>query len=972
MKKRIKINYEKIKPKINKEKVKEKAKEIKSKAIDVKDKAKDTLKINKTSKTCWIFLFSILIIVFLLSFIFFGLLFAIGFSLIYIILALLTLVLDNNEERSVKRKIVKFILTIGLVGCIIAAMAFIVFFIFIAVTAPKFDVDKLKRGETTLIYDKDDNLIATLGTEKREKISYEEIPEVLVDAIIATEDSRFFQHNGFDAPRFLKASVGQALRRGDAGGGSTLTMQVAKNNFTSVNASGIKGIIRKFTDIYLSIFKIEKSFTKEEIIEFYVNAPYLGANSYGVEQASKTYFNKHASELNLAEASLIAGLFQAPGAYDPYIDIEAAAERRSTVLSLMVKHGYITKEEKETAESISIESLLKNTTYVTTNKYQGYLDQVVKEVVDKTGYDPYMVPMKIYTNMDTGKQEAIEKVFTGETFAWANDTIQGGSVAIESATGKIVAIGAGRNRSGERTFSYATDISRQVGSTAKPLFDYAPGIEFNNWSTGKIFNDVPWSYSGSSSKIVNYDGAYRGIMTMRYALADSRNVPAVQAFQQVEKSKIIDFVTTLGIKPELCESGYTYNTVSKKCVSDTSNKTMAATLHEAHSLGAFNGASPLQMAGAYAAFSNGGSYHEPYAVRKIEIRETEEVTEYQSEKVKAMSDATAYMITDILKEVARTIGANGTTSDQVAAKTGTTNYDSETRQTYGYPSSAAPDGWIVGFTPNMVVAIWTGYTENIPGVYITQSNMVNQRNGLFRACASAAFNSTGAAFTKPSSVVAVTLERGTELLASDSTPANLRVTELFKRGTEPKETSKSYVSLPNVTGLSVTYKDGKSKISWNSVNEPSDSTTAGLGKFGYRVYLNGTELGFTTNNYYNYVTTSPYGEYTVKTSYSDSYNKISGGVSYTLQSKIDFNFNIYTSEELAIGDTYQSEINSITVTEDGIDVTSFAAISEEITDLSTNSIVSSIDTSYANNYSIKYTATYKGETKEFTKSLIVK
>ena len=201
------------------------------------------------------------------------------------------------------------------------------------------------------LYDRNGNQAGKLGVEKRKNVNYNDLPQVLIDAIIATEDSRFMQHNGFDLPRFLKASAGQVVNKitghGNAGGGSTLTMQVSKNNYTSVEDSGFEGIVRKFTDIYISIFKLEKNYSKEEIIEFYVNIPFLGNNAYGVEQACQTYFGKSVSDINLSEASLIAGLFQAPTSYNPYQHPKQAEERRNTVLYLMQRHGYITKEEAE-------------------------------------------------------------------------------------------------------------------------------------------------------------------------------------------------------------------------------------------------------------------------------------------------------------------------------------------------------------------------------------------------------------------------------------------------------------------------------------------------------------------------------------------------------------------------------------------------------------------------------------------------
>ena len=285
----------------------------------------------------------------------FGFLPSILFTIIYLLMMLLVRVIDRNPIGSRKRKRAKRTFLLLLLLGIIGVIAFIVFFIIIIISAPQFNAKNLQRNETTVLYNKDGKVITSLGNEKREKLKYDELPNVLVDAVVATEDSRFFQHNGLDAPRFAKAVMGQLAGHSDAGGGSTLTMQVSKNSFTSTEASGIKGIMRKFTDIYLSIFKIERKYTKQEIIEFYVNQPFLGSNSYGVEQAARTYFGKHANELNLAEASLIAGLFQAPTAYDPFVDIDAATKRRSVVLSLMVRHGYITEEEKEIAEQVKIE-----------------------------------------------------------------------------------------------------------------------------------------------------------------------------------------------------------------------------------------------------------------------------------------------------------------------------------------------------------------------------------------------------------------------------------------------------------------------------------------------------------------------------------------------------------------------------------------------------------------------------------------
>ena len=170
----------------------------------------------------------------------------------------------------------------------------------------------------------------------------------------------------------------------NAGGASTLTMQISKNTFTNTESSGLEGIIRKFTDIYMAVFKIEKDYTKEEIMEFYVNAPYLGGGSYGVQMASKTYFGKDVSNLNLVEAAMIAGMFQAPGDYDPYVNPDKTNTRKNEVISLMLRHGKISEEEAEAAKKVDIQDILKKQSSGV-NKYQGFIDTVVQEVIDRNG-----------------------------------------------------------------------------------------------------------------------------------------------------------------------------------------------------------------------------------------------------------------------------------------------------------------------------------------------------------------------------------------------------------------------------------------------------------------------------------------------------------------------------------------------------------------------------------------------------------
>ena len=833
-----------------------------------KTKSKKTrakTKRSKQDKKLFMIFAGLFIILMIVGYFVLGLLFTVFMGVGILIIAGIAKLVDSVKNKPKQKKVVNTILIIILSLGILVMLAGIVFMIYIAISSnPKFDAEKLDSSEPTILYDANGEEFAKLGSEMRDKVTYDELPEVLVDAIIATEDSRFFQHNGFDAPRFLRASIGQVFGNSDAGGASTLSMQVVKNSLTSSIATGLDGVIRKFQDIYLSIFKLEKNYTKEQIIEFYVNNHNLGGNVYGVSQAARVYFNKDVQDLNLAEASIIAGMFQAPNAYRPVEEenLEAVTKRRDTVLYLMERHGYITEEEKEAASSISIESLINYNAAADTSgnsEYQGYIDTVVSEVEEKTGQNPYVVPMKIYTNLDTEKQDGLNRVMNGESYSWINDVIQSGVAVLDSETGKILAIGAGRNKTGVNQFNYATDMVRQPGSTAKPLFDYGPGMEFNNWSTYTLFVDEPYSYTGGKS-IQNWDGTFMGTMTLRRALALSRNIPALKAFQQVDNKKIISFVQGLGIEPEI-ENGK---------------------IHEAHSLGAFNGVSPVQLGGAYAAFANGGYYYEPYTVNKVVFRDTNETKEYAPERSKAMSDSTAFMITDVLKDVS--VGyIPGVT---FAAKTGTTNYDEKTMEDYNLPSDAISDSWIVGYTPDTLISVWYGY-EEIDSEYCSHNLPAsNQKNQLFIALGKEVFDKNNKQFTVPNSVVEVPIEYGTNppMLASSSTPSDKIVYEYFKKGTEPTETSGQYAKLDKPSNFKVTYDEDKDRVtlSWSKVSAIGAQDS--YGALGYNVYFNDKLLGFVEKNSYTINNPkTPYGTYKVVATYENYSSNQSSAATFVLE-----------------------------------------------------------------------------------------
>ncbi len=895
---------------------------------------------------------------------------------------------SKKKGKKGKKNLGKKILLGFLIFFLICIIIGIVFFIFIAGTAGKFDPDKLYSKEASTLLDSDGNVYAKLGTQMRQKIDYEDMSEELVNAIVATEDSRFFEHNGFDLPRFMKASFGQLLGQ-DAGGASTLTMQVSKNQYTSDVATGFAGIKRKFTDIYISMFQIEPNYSKEEIIEFYANSYYLGSGAYGVEQAAETYFDKEAKDLNISEAAMIAGLFQSPVAYDPNINPDKTEARRLVVLSLMKRHGYITDKEYEIAKKMTVDKIvIKGRSAHTSNaKYQSFIDRVAEEVADKPGYNPYSYSMKIYTTMDREKQDEITAIMDGSNYKWENDKVQAGIIAMETKTGAIVAIGGGRNKTGARSLSNATGIYRQIGSTAKPLYDYGPAIEYLNWNTNHPIIDDKTTYS-DGTEINNWDGRYKGIITIREALVDSRNIPALKTFQSVPNSDIKEFVTKLGLSPEIASNGK---------------------LHEAHAIGGYGnpkdktGESPMTVAAAYAAFGNNGTYNEPHTFTKVVFDESGETFENDYEKTKVMSEETAYMVTDMLVDTGQNaLGRyNNINGAEFAAKTGTTNFDEKTMEAANLPSNAVNDLWVAGYNSEYSIAVWYGY-ENRNDGYNRFGSSQNSR--LFQTVAKNFFDKD-VKFEKPDSVVEVTVERNTgySMLPSENTPNDMKSTELFKEDSKPTEVSARFNTLSNVSNLKATVNGNKATLTWKAIETP-DALNRGywsplvekafalskdrntylsyimsynsgrLGNVVYNVYSkssNGLTLLTTVNETSATIklpnTSSP--TLVVKASYSNYNGCESSGtevkVDYEGVSVSDVTASLTTDSTIKLISPaiYNEPVKPVKVTLDGEDITDEAEIKLTVTDASGVPVSDWEDIvgKSTGTYTFSYSITYLGE-----------
>ena len=712
----------------------------------------------------------------------------------------------------------------------------------------------------------------------------------------------------------------------------------------------------------------------------------------------------------MTEAALLVGLFQSPNGYNPYVYPEKAETRRNTVLNLMVRHGYITKEEADIAKSIPVESLLSGDGGKELDQYYGFSRTVYEEAIKLTGLDPYVTPMKIYTTLNIDVQDGINKALAGETVKWKDDVVQAGIAVTDVNTGAVIAIGAGRNRTTSQSFNFATQARRQPGSTAKPLFDYAPGIEFENWSTYQLFTDEKWSYT-NGPEVNNWDNKYSGLMTMKSALAVSRNIPALKAFQSLNKSKILEFVTSLGIEPEV-ENGF---------------------LHEAHAIGGFTGVSPLQMAVAYASFANGGYYIKPYTITKIEIRSTGEVFEYKHQKNRVMSEATAYLMNNMLVYAVNN-GFNGgakLSGVQVAAKTGTSNYSKEYVKEKGL-SSSINDLWTVAYTPEHSIALWYGYERASKEYQHSRSGYNTQKENIMRAVMKY-IPKTSKTFKVPGTVVSVDVEKGTwpAMLPSACTPSDLITKEVFIKGTEPTEVSPRFAQFDNVTNIRYDYSisSGKIRLNWD-YQEPKILTDAYLnnyfsqsvfgnstsvfvserklyndsvlGEFGFGIYKkdasgNLTALDFVTDNNYTYVVPSgTNGTITlvVKAEYYKFKSNSSTGVEVPVAISntpgttlpptglaVKFYGDSVKSKviNINVGSTFVGQDKPIVITYNDVDVTDDATISVVVKHgtsttkvTSGNPISKLINTSSSGTYRVEYSVKYNDYVDKFTLTINVK
>ena len=579
-----------------------------------------------------------------------------------------------------------WIVLVGLVFLVLGSFLFA----FYASRAPAFSEEKLKDPVPANIYDQNDELVTTLYQgQKREFVDIGDVPEPMTDAVLAIEDNRFYEHGGMDFIRLGGAVLSNITDGFGSEGASTITQQVVKRVFLTEEQT----LERKAQEAYLA-YRLEQEYSKDEIFEMYLNKIYYSDGIYGVKTASQYYFDKELSDLNLAESAYLAGLPQLPNRYNLYEDAESGTQRTHTVLTMMLEHDRITEEEYNQAIDTDITANLVDRTAEerASNEsedpeFASYINIVKQELQNHEQFENMDLNealasgLDIYTNMDADAQRNLQAMADDREYYYnpkfQSEDFNIASTILDTQTGNLAAVTGGRDYQEVVMHNHALQ-PKNAGSTMKPFLAYGPAIENMQWRTDQpIQDEYEYSPEGHDNTIYNYDMEDHGEVTMRDALRQSFNIPAVKTFETVRgeagENAPEEFAQNVGLD---------YSNKNDGNYSLTFNDVLG---------GSQSTFTPLQMAEAYSAIGNGGTYNEAQSIRYVENDEGETI-EFESESNQAMEDYTAYMLTDMLKDTFEPYGsADYIQMDglNVAAKTGTTSYNRETREEYNLPDNAA-------------------------------------------------------------------------------------------------------------------------------------------------------------------------------------------------------------------------------------------------------------------------------------------
>lgn len=530
-------------------------------------------------------------------------------------------------------------------------------------------------SQATRVYAANGELIASLYRENRAYVRLSDIPVVLQQAVVAIEDERFYQHRGVDVRAILRAAWRNLTRQALVEGGSTITQQLARNLFLSPRRT----LDRKLQEILLAV-EIERRLTKDEILERYLNQVYFGHGAYGVEMASRLFFGKSVREVTLPEAALLAGVVQAPSRYSPFDNFDAAKRRQELVLDRMAELGFLTRKQAEEAKKVRLRVIPgpRNLGLVGV-RAPYFVSYILPYLVERYGEDAvYNGGLRVYTTLDPRLQALAQQVVTRgveEARRAGLRVTQGALVAIEPGSGRILAMVGGVDFQ-KSQFNRAWQARRQPGSAFKP-FVYTAALE-QGVSPDRVLLDAPVEYRIAGWgywKPKNYDGTYWGPISLRVALEQSRNIPAVRMLAELGPQTVIDTARRMGIRSPLQP-------------------------HLSLALGTSE-VTPLEMAAAFATLAAGGVYAEPVAITKVLDARGRVLEEVRPQRSLALRPEVAYLMTDLLRGVIlRGTGRAADPGRPAAGKTGTTD---------DYRNA-----WFVGYTPELSVAVWVGNDDNSP------------------------------------------------------------------------------------------------------------------------------------------------------------------------------------------------------------------------------------------------------------------
>ncbi|KMJ57968.1 penicillin-binding protein [Bacillus sp. LL01] len=534
--------------------------------------------------------------------------------------------------------------------------------------------------QSSVIYDRHGEVASRITTNQIEGVPADEIPEVLKQAVVAVEDQRFYEHDGFDFVGTVRALTTNVKARGYVQGGSTITQQLAKNVFLSHDKT-----LKRKTDEFFLAKKVEKSYSKDQIISLYLNQIYFGEGAWGVKRAAAVYFAKEPKDLTLAESATLAGLIKAPSALSPLNNEERSIQRRNLVLSLMHKQGFVSADEVEEAKQEELK-LEKRHVDPYKAKYPSFTDYIIDEAERMYGISESELlagGYRVYTTLEPKVQEALEKVYADpENFPTAptGEVAQSSGVLLNPKTGGILGMIGGRDYK-FRDFNRASRLKKPPGSTAKPLLVYSPALE-EGYDVYDMLNDSPTEFG--DYKPQNHTLDFRGEVSMYDAVLNSYNIPAVSLLYDMGIQKGMDAAKKLYLP-----------------VDEKEDRTLGNI-----ALGGFYGVSPKHMAEAYSVYANNGEIIESHAIVKIETVTGKEVASFEEDKERVFSEEVVGKMNFMLKGVIEEGSGKNAIIDgrEVAGKTGST-------QTNDNNHGATSNQWFVGYTPQIVGAFWIGFDK---------------------------------------------------------------------------------------------------------------------------------------------------------------------------------------------------------------------------------------------------------------------